>query len=147
MTALVQAFDIRTAVLSATQSDAGVTALIPAAQQYPAVVASGVVWPFIRHGTVQELPQRHDGLAGPVYGSIALSAVHVFAKAGNGMPDAERFCGLVCREVARVLEAMDAVVLNGEPSLSVQVTQSEVIQDGAESGAFHGIVQYEASAF
>lgn len=147
MTTLVQATEIRGAVLSETKADAALTALVPAARHYPSVTPAGVVWPFIRHGTVQELPQRHDGIDGTVLGSVALSAVHVFVKADAGIPDPQAFATTVTGHIARILEGMERETINGEPALSIKVTQVETLPDGDEAGAWHGIVSYEASAY
>ena len=147
MTTLVQATAIRGVVLKATKADAALVALIPATRHYPSVTPADVVWPFIRHGTVQELPQRHDGENGTVYGSVALTAIHVFAKASAAIPDPQAFCVTVCGHMARILENIDGAVINGESALSIHVRQAETIPDGDEAGAWHGIVQYEAAAF
>lgn len=147
MTTLVQATEIRGAVLSATKADAQLIVLVPAPRHYPAVTPADVVWPFIRHGTVQELPQRHDGLTGPVYGSLAISAVHTFVKQSAEIPDAQAYATKCAGHIARVLEEMSGVTINGESALSIAVRQCETIPDGDEAGAWHSIVSYEASAF
>lgn len=147
MTTLVQATEIRGAVLSATKADGQLIALVPASRHFPSVTPATVVWPFIRHGTVQELPQRHDGLNGTVYGSLALSAVHTFVKQSDSIPDPQAFATQCAKHIARVLEEMDGATINGEPALSVVVRQVETIPDGDEAGAWHSFVSYEANAF
>ena len=141
MTSLVESVDVAGAILTALKADASLVALVPAARIYPEITPGELTWPFMRIGTMTDIPVRHD-VSGP--GANVLGSVHVFAKASAAHPDPSKFCKTVNRHVARILEAIDAGTVNSEPSLSIHVTQAQELPDGAEAGARHGVTLYEA---
>lgn len=146
MTMLGQSLDIGGALIAAMKAHAPLLAFIPAPRIYPEITPAQVVWPFIKLGAMTETPTRHDGLADTVYGTECIGAVHVFAKASAAAPDPSAFCKRVNGVVSRLIEGMENVVINGEPSLSFRVDQIIEIADGEESGARHGIVTWTAYA-
>lgn len=143
MTDLVQSVDVAGAIVTALKADAALIALIPAARIYPEITPGPLTWPFIRLGSFTDTPVRHD-VAGA--GANVLGSVHVFAKASAAHADPSMFCKTVNRHVARILDGMDSEPIGGEPALSVHVTQAQEMADGAESGARHGFVLFEALA-
>lgn len=132
---------VRLAILAALKADAGVTSIIPAARIYPSRTPATLTWPFIRMGVTSELPYRPSG----AYGSqTIIGAVHVFTKSSTASPDAERAANLAKKEIARVLDGLVVNITGGYAN--VRYDGGQTIQDAAEADAYHGIVNYEATA-
>lgn len=137
ITTLDPSLAIRGKILAALRGDATLTAIIPEARIYKSQTPADAVWPFIRLGVMINTPMRTDGQPG---GEIT-GAVHCFTKGGD---DPEKLAMQINAHVVRILDAIDALALEDDAQMSIHVTQSQVIEDGAEAAAFHGIVSIAA---
>lgn len=129
--------------MAALKADTQLTAVIPAVRIYPSKSPASPIFPFIRvpilTGTVAEL----DGGSG----SDQSGVIHCFTKLANpGVPDPEAQAATINRHIVRILSGIDDVDLAGGESLGVYVVQTQVIEDGAEADAYHGIVTIRATA-
>lgn len=142
MTTTIDAsLSVRGAVIAAFKADAALTALVPAGRIYPSKTPANVAWPFIKLGVLMNSPTRYDcGGGGDVTG-----AVHVFVKGSASILDPEARTYQINKEIVRVLDGID-IVLADDLSLGFTVTLSQVMEDGAEADAYHGVVSIVASA-
>lgn len=132
---------VRLAIMAALKADAGLTNLVPSPRIYPSRTPANLTWPFIRMGVTSELPFRPSG----AYGSqTIIGAVHVFTKSVAGNLDAERAANLAKKEIARVLDGLVVNITGGY--VNVRYDGGQTIQDAAEADAYHGIVNYDATA-
>ncbi|WP_257541026.1 DUF3168 domain-containing protein [Sphingobium sp. CFD-1] len=129
---------IRGKILAALRSDAALTAIIPASRIYKSQTPSEPTWPFIRLGVLMNAPLRLDGGSG---GDVT-GAVHCFTKGGD---DPEAMAMQINAHVARILDSIDDTEAD-ELDIGVHVTQSQVMEDGSEASAYHGIVSIRATA-
>ena len=141
MTTTIDAsLSVRGAVIAALKADAALIALVPAGRIYPNKTPADVAWPFIKLGVLMNSPTRYDcGGGGDVTG-----AVHVFVKKTASILDPEAATYRINKEVVRVLDGLDLVVDGSD--LGCHVTLSQVMEDGAEADAYHGLVSIRVSA-
>lgn len=126
----------RRAVVEGLSGEDTITALVADRVYGPKVVAEPT-WPFIRCEFQTSTPRLATGLDGS---DIAV-VIHCFAKG-----DDEGAAADLCAKVAKYLDgkgfALDADVPARLYSIRWQSTQ--VIPDGDEADAWHGIVQFRA---
>lgn len=141
-TTLDPSLSVRGKIIAALKSDSALIVIVPAARIYPSKSPASPVFPFIRVpmliGTVAEL----DGGSG----SDQSGAIHCFTKLATGAPDPEAQAATINRHIARIVSQIDDVDLGDGESLGVHATQTQVIEDGAEADAYHGIVSVRATA-
>lgn len=142
-TTLDPSLSVRGKIIAAMKGDAQLTAIVPAARIYPGKSPASPTFPFIRvpilTGTVAEL----DGGSG----SDQSGVIHCFTKlATPGVPDPEAQAATINRHIVRIVSGIDDVDLGDGESLAVQAVQTQVIEDGAEADAYHGIVSVRAYA-
>lgn len=131
-TTLDPSLAVRGQIIAALKADAALTAIVPAGRIYPAKSPASPVWPFIRLGSLTATPLRLDCGGGAEVSGI----VHSFTKASASVPDPEAQAMTIDSHIARIIEAMDDGVI-GNP---------QVIEDGAEADAYHGLVPVSITA-
>ncbi|MFD2430980.1 hypothetical protein ACFSUK_28765 [Sphingobium scionense] len=90
-------------------------------------------------GTVAEL----DGGSGSEQSGV----IHCFTKLVNPtVPDPEAQAATINRHIVRIVGGIDDVDLGDGESLGVHAVQTQVIEDGAEADAYHGMVTVRATA-
>lgn len=143
-TPLDHGLSIRGKLIAALKSDPQLNAIVPATRVYPSKVPADRAFPFIRLGTLTSAPVRAD--CGP--GSTATGFIHCFVKldAAGGIPDPEALAITINGHIARIVDDLEAIPLDADADLSVQITQTQVIEDLAEADAYHGLVAIEALA-
>lgn len=141
MTTTIDAsLSVRGAVIAALKADAALIALVPAGRIYPNKTPADVAWPFVKLGVLMNSPARYDcGGGGDVTG-----AVHVFVKKTASILDPEAATYRINKEIVRILDGLDLVVDGSD--LGCHVTLSQVMEDGAEADAYHGLVSIRVSA-
>lgn len=142
MTTLDPSLSVRGKIIAALKTDAALTAIVPAARIYPGKSPASPLFPFIRVpmliGTVAELD---DGS-----GSEHAGMIHCFTKLSATVPDPEAQAATINRHIVRIVSQIDDTPLDDGESLGVHVTQTQVIEDGAEADAYHGVVSVRATA-
>lgn len=148
-TTLDPSLSVRGKIIAALKADAQLTAIVPAARIYPGKSPASPVFPFIRVpmliGTVAEL----DGGGGSEQSGV----IHCFTKlklskppAPEDIKDPEAQAATINRHIVRIVSGIDDVDLGDGESLGVHATQTQVIEDGAEADAYHGMVTVRATA-
>lgn len=142
-TTLDPSLSVRGKIIAALKADAQLTAIVPAARIYPGKSPASPIFPFIRVpmliGTVAEL----DGGSG----SDQSGVIHCFTKLANpSLPDPEAQAATINRHIVRIVSGIDDVDLGDGESLGVHAVQTQVIEDGAEADAYHGMVTVRATA-
>ncbi|WP_375194648.1 DUF3168 domain-containing protein [Sphingobium sp.] len=142
MTTMDPSLSVRGKIIAALKADGELTAFVPAARIYPSKTPAAVVFPFIRvpmlTGTVAEL----DGGSG----SDQSGMIHCFTKLSATVPDPEAQAATINAHIVRIVSGIDAISLGDGESLGVHAVQTQVLEDGAEADAFHGIVRVRATA-
>lgn len=143
MTTLDPSLSVRGKIIASLKADAQLTAIVPATRIYPGKPPASPIFPFIRVpmliGTVAEL----DGGSGSEQSGV----IHSFTKLANPtVPDPEAQAATINRHIVRIVSGIDDVELGDGESLGVQATQTQVIEDGAEADAYHGMVTVRATA-
>jgi len=133
---------VRRATLAALKADAALTALIPAANIHPATISDNPAWPFIRWDAPTSTPLT--------WGATVSFRLHVFGRAvlnGGGAitETAEDFVSRAITEAQRVVHRNRVAIPGGTVRLWSDLTQ--IIPDGGERDAYHGIVTVNARAF
>lgn len=133
---------IRRACLAELKGDAGLLALVPAAQMYPQTTAPAPEWPFTRMGAPSGLPIR----AGCVDGNEGSFAVHGFAKprydgSGGMVETAEDHAARIGGAIASALDRK-RLTLDGNQSARVTWTGSQLLQDPEEADAYHTVQNF-----
>lgn len=135
--------DVRRAVLTRLRQDAGLTAIVAAANIHPSTVPANPVWPFTRFDAPQSTP-----IDGACYaGAKVTFMLHSFAKprmnaSGQMIETAEDHAG-------RILDAMKLAIhkhrvpVAGASAL-LSVVSARMMIDGAESTAYHGVLSCRA---
>jgi len=139
ITALSPALSTRSEIIKALQEDPALIEL--GVSVYPGKLPNKPQRPFILVPTPQGRSTHHDGTAG---GSDMSGVIHVFTERSQGVPDAEAAAGEINAHVVRILDGFDVVL--DDVAVSVQPTLDQVIRDGSEADAWHGLVNYDASA-
>ena len=141
-TTLDPSLSVRGKLIAAMKADAQLTAIVPAARIYPSKTPATVTWPFIRvpmlTGTVAEL----DGGGG----SDQSGVIHSFTKLSATAPDPEAQAATINAHIVRIVSGIDDTLLADGESLGVHAVQTQVIEDGAEADAYHGLVSIRATA-
>ncbi|WP_069338329.1 tail completion protein gp17 [Sphingobium yanoikuyae] len=142
MTTLDPSLSVRGKIIASLKADAQLTAIVPATRIYPGKPPASPVFPFIRVpmliGTVAEL----DGGGGSEQSGV----IHNFTKLSADVPDPEAQAAIINSHIVRILSQIDDVHLGDGESLGVHATQTQVIEDGAEADAYHGMVTVRATA-
>lgn len=135
--------DVRRAVLTRLKADAGLTAIVAAANIHPSTVPAGAPWPFTRFDAPQSTP-----LDGACYaGAEVTFLLHSFAKprlnsGGQVIETAEDHAGRILDAMKLAIHRHRVPVAGGSAPLSV--LSSRLLLDGAESTAYHGILSCRA---
>ena len=139
--------DVRRAVLTRLKADAGLTAIVAAANIHPSTVLAGAPWPFTRFDAPQSTP-----LDGACYaGAEVTFLLHSFAKPRYSVPSNPQSSMIETAEdhAGRILDAMKLAIhrhrvpVAGASAL-LSVLSSRLLIDGAESTAYHGILSCRA---
>lgn len=143
MTTLDPSLSVRGKIIAALKADAQLTAIVPATRIYPGKPPASPTFPFIRVpmliGTVAEL----DGGGGSEQSGV----IHNFTKLANpSVPDPEAQAATINRHIVRIVSGIDDIDLGDGESLGVHAVQTQVIEDGAEADAYHGMVTVRATA-
>lgn len=125
---------MRQAIVQRLQAAAPVLALVPSLSIYGEQPPAAPTWPFIRYG--MPTTQEYESSCGD--GSEHDIMIDVFAH-GPGMD----LCTKICAAVAASLENAPLAV---EPLqlVSIDWRGTQVIRDGAEMSAYHGMVRFAA---
>lgn len=135
--------DVRRAVLTRLKADAGLTAIVAAANIHPSTVPAGTPWPFTRFDAPQSTP-----LDGACYaGAEVTFLLHSFAKprfntGGQMIETAEDHAGRIIDAMKLAIHRHRVPVAGASALLSV--LSSRLLIDGAESTAYHGILSCRA---
>lgn len=125
---------LRKGIVAHLKADAGLTALIPAANIYGEQPPAKPKWPFIRYGLPVTTPERFDCYVG---GEHAVT-IHSFAK-GPGTDD---ILDLRAAIIASLDDAEIELPLDTDEGAKVTLiahTLSNLIRDTDEAGAYHDI--------
>lgn len=126
---------IRKAVIDKLKADPGVAALV-GAKVYD-YVSAAFTFPYIRCTTTITTPWEASG---GVRGSLILVQVDAFAR-GYGREVVEPINAVI----AAALDEQELVLEEGY-SLWIQWQQSQMLDDPAEQGVYHGVVEFETVA-
>lgn len=130
-------------IVAALKADETLNEVVPADRVYPPRLPAEVTFPYIRLGVMSSTPLRLDVAPG---GDVS-GVVHCFTKIGPDTPDARALAHEINAHIVRVLDGLDSNVddeIEGQ-AISVQATQSQVLDDPSEADAYHGIVSYVAT--
>lgn len=135
-----QLLSSRRAILKALKADPGLTAIVPAASQYPPTSPANVTWPFVKMGAASDIPMTATCLNG----SEVTVAVHGFARArtnssGQEVEPAEDHATRIAGAIRSALHRR-RLALEGGGYAKVTFTNRQILQDGGEAGAYHAIV-------
>lgn len=129
---------VRKAVILAQKADPGVAAIFGArchGINPPAVP----VWPFTRYGVPTSTAAR---MSGSDRGKSIPITIHVFTKGTGDENDVSAGCGSV--EAALHGKTL-AVDLDGPGHMAeIVYEQTQILPDGAEATAWHGLVRFRA---
>lgn len=139
ITALSPSLSIRTAIISSLTDDVQLTAF--GLKVHPGKLPNKPVWPFLIVPTPSGVPTWRDGSGG---GSEMTGVVHSFVGVAPATPDPEAAAANINAHIVRILDGLDLVI--DEVAISIHPTLDQVIRDGAEADAWHGVVNYAASA-
>lgn len=138
--------DVRRAVIARLKSDAPLIAVVPAAQIHPSTTPASPTWPFIRWDAPFSVPTGRDCMAG----ATVTFFVHVFAKPrlqfGAEIETAESFCERISG-LAKTRLHLAALTLPNGALAKVRVRSVRTMMDGAESDAWHGVLDCSARCF
>lgn len=130
--------EARRATMAHLKADAGVTALVPAAQIHPGAPLTLPTWPFVRWGSPMVTPVR----AACLDGAEIDFAFHAFAKPvmdGETMIEsAEDRAAKIGEKIAVSLDRR-RVRLDGGEWLRILWRSAQLIPDGAEAHAWHSV--------
>lgn len=125
---------LRRAVITQLRADTDLIALVPAAQNYGMRPPAELTWPFTRYGVPDE-----QALAVSCWdGSDVAFTVHSFSKA-----EFEDQCANINAAIVAALNGV-VLVLAGNVKAWPVWLGSQIIQDGDEAGAWHGINRFGA---
>lgn len=122
--------EARRAALSTLKANSELTDIVPASRLYSQRVPSLPEWPFVKFGPSQGLPIRAACTRG---GTVAFS-VHAFAKA-LANETAEDYAGRIGAHVKAALNESRSTFAGG--TIRFRITEEQLLQDGAESDAYH----------
>lgn len=125
---------MREAIVQKLQAAAPVTALIPPESIYGEQPPAAPAWPFIRYG--MPTTTQYESSCGE--GSEHDIMIDVFAY-GPGMDMCAKICAAVGMALDNASLAIDPLGL-----VSIDWTGSQIIRDGAEMSAYHGMVRFTA---
>lgn len=125
------------------KNDQNVTTLVPENQIYSQQAPAEVIWPFIKLSTVSY--QRTQSSC--VKGGTARVSIHCFAKpkknaAGSDIDTAEDQCSRIINAIEGCFYKAKIVIDDGY--IATDVLSPQILPDGAENDAFHGIVDIRA---
>lgn len=141
-TTIDPSLSVRGKIIAALKGDAALTAIVPAARIYPSKSPAEVVFPFIRVPMLTGTIFQADCSSG----SDQSGVIHNFTKLSASVLDPEAQAATINRHIARILGDVEGVDLGDGLDLSIHVVQTQVLEDGAEADAYHGIVQVAALA-
>lgn len=126
---------LRQAVITRLRDDSDLTQLVPAARHYGMKVEPTPAWPFTRYGTPDTLPRRGQCWDG----QETDFTIHSFSKQSF-----EDECAQI--NAAIVASLGDAVLaLDGGGKATIGWLGSQIIPDGGEAGAWHGLNRFRAT--
>ncbi|TCM21477.1 uncharacterized protein DUF3168 [Novosphingobium sp. PhB165] len=123
----------RQIILPAIQTDAEVTALIPAASLYPSKTPNNPPKPFGRYGGGDtSTPLRPSGWkGGDVDGSY-----HIWVGVTSAIPDPKTYCEEATAAIADVIDALSDCF----------VERTQILSDPDEVDVWHGVVIFTFNA-
>jgi hypothetical protein len=125
---------LRRAVITHLRADASLIALVPAARLYGMKAPATPTWPFTRYGSPDETPR-------PVScwdGSDVAFVIHSFSKA-----EFEDECAGINEAIETALNGA-VLTMAGNVKARPIWLGSQIIPDGGEIGAWHGINRFGA---
>lgn len=126
---------MREAIVQKLQAAAVVTALVPSASIYGEQPPAAPSWPFIRYG--MPTTTAYESSCGD--GSEHDIMIDVFAH-GPGMDTCAKACAAVAMALDNAALAVDPLGL-----LGIDYVSTQIIRDGAEMSAYHGMVRFSAT--
>lgn len=136
--------EARRGALSWLKADPAVTAIIASPSIYPGKQPANAPWPFVRWGGPTSLPIE----AACVAGATVTFFIHAFAKVrlgagGRVLETAEDYC---CRihDATVVSLRGKRIPLDGGLSAMIRWRSSQVMMDGDEPDAYHGVATFDA---
>lgn len=134
--------DVRRATLAALKADSGLTAIVSASEIYPSTVPAEHAWPFMRWDAPSSTPLT--------WGATVSFMLHAFAKpryngGGAMIETAEDHASRIVTAAYGVVHRNRVAIPGGAARLWSRRTQ--LIRDGADADAYHGIITVAARAF
>lgn len=134
---------VRRAVLTHMKADDDFVAIVLATQQHPQTAPANPIWPFTRYGVPIATPIR----AACVDSATISFVIHSFAKnrleGDRIVESAEDYAGRIASGVNRCLGGAYLDLGDGVTA-RIRWLSSQVMQDGAEAGAYHGVSSFSA---
>ena len=135
----------RRALLTLAKADAGVTAIVSAAQVHPQAPLQTPVFPFYRYGAPDEAPRK---AAGAPNGSRVSFAMHGFALpryngAGAMIETAEDVCHRMGTAMVNALDGKDVTDETGA-KIKLRWDGTQIMPDGDTPDAFHAVINMSA---
>ena len=127
---------LRRAILPILKANT-VIASLTSGRVYSETPPAKPVWPFIRYGFTIGTPQESSCGEGAELSVI----IHVFDKT-LGTDQCARLCRAVCRALDEREIQLEADQDTGETASAIEcyVTQTQIMRDGDEADAHHGLV-------
>lgn len=138
---------VRQSALQRMKAAPAIVADVPAARVYPPQRPANPLWPFIGYG----VPTSAPFTASCLDGATITVAVHVYAETtgeGDDTVGGEELAQRIAANVAAVLEGSYDLADTDCPwpaTAHFAWTGTQVIQDGADADAFHGIVSFDVT--
>ena len=128
---------VRRNLMELMKGDAGITAMVPAAQIHGQVPLTVPTWPFIKTQSPQSLPLRATGVDGATV-NLGISAFSRgrFDGAGALIETAEDHAGRIGEAIETLIDQMK-VDIPGIGPVSYRIADSVLLVDGDEPSAFH----------
>lgn len=134
MSAASRSLYLRRAVISRLRADAALLAIVPSTSIYGMRVEAEPTWPFTRYGVPDETPRSVQCFDG----SDVAFTIHSFAK-----QKFEDQCAQINEAIVASLG--DAVLtMAGNTQARIVWLGSQIIQDGDEADAWHGLNRFGA---
>lgn len=142
---------VRQAVVALLKTTPEMVALVPADSIYPPQRPANPVWPFVGYGQPITVPFTASGLDG----SSTAVAIHGYAETtgeGDATVPGEDMCAAIMRVVVATLGGEEGAEIDladtdcPYPATAyITWTGTQIIQDGGDAGAFHGIATFDIS--
>lgn len=127
----LQSLSLRQAIVQRLRADTDLTALVPSERIYGLRSPATLIWPFIRYGAPDETPIR--------LGTQLRVTLHAFSKA--------QFEDEASNIVAALQTSLEDAVIDLDGGLKAYLAYvgSQILADGAEADAWHGIGTWTAT--